>query len=63
MKTNFDYRSCPKCGNTNTFQRRGEHFDHERYCGRCQDSYDPEQEYQKYLELDEERLSFNSHRD
>lgn len=44
----WDYKRCPKCGNNNTFQRHGVHFEHERYCGKCNNSYDPQEEYEKY---------------
>ena len=44
----WDYKRCPKCGGDNTFQRRGVHFEHERYCGKCNNSYDPQEEYEKH---------------
>jgi hypothetical protein len=52
---NFNIKQCPKCGGLETFWRHGVHFDHERYCGECQESYDPSEEYEKYLAWERER--------
>ena len=56
----FNMRCCPTCGSTNTFRRTGVHFDHERFCSKCMESYDPEEELEKYNLLEKERLEYNT---
>jgi hypothetical protein len=59
----FNFKSCPFCHSTETFQRTGVHFEHERYCGKCANDYDPNEEYIKYLEQDKERVEMNTHKE
>lgn len=59
----FDYRQCPKCGNIHTHWRSGVHFDHERICSRCDHDWDPDEEYQKYLQAERKRREQCTDRD
>ena len=56
----FNYRECPNCKNITTYRRTGAHFDQERRCTKCDISYDPHEEYEKYLKQEEKRLQFNT---
>lgn len=63
MTEPFSYKRCPLCGEKNTFQRHGMHFDHERYCGDCRRAYDPEEGFEKWLTDERHRLDFNTHKE
>lgn len=54
----FDPERCPICGKRDqTFRRHGLHFERMLRCGRCDRSYDPEEEYEKWLETKKRRQS------
>lgn len=59
----YQQKRCPVCGSTNSFQRHGAMYDHERLCSDCRESWDPLVEYQRYLTAEIERLTMNTHRD
>lgn len=58
-KLTFNSRECPECSSINTRWRSGVHFEYERICV-CGNTYDPSEEYEKYLAAERERLEYNT---
>ena len=59
----FHFTKCPHCGSTKTFWRRGVHFDHERLCRSCGESYDPAEELERSKQQEAERKELVDDRD